>query len=209
MKIMSYFKWYKMRSQPSTRSVRSRRILHALVCTGTWSRGIGRTKRYYLLFMAKTRLNIPRLVWEATYVTWIGIDFVIHSTPYESICSALIPKRIFDSFLELVCPIFPRRNVGTEVRYVRTFTFGSCGSQALRSMTTGRRLTHQRLATWRIVTFSEIDSRHYAMAYDTRPHEWSYQPWILAEKNLQEEKIRRQEFGVSFGCVDKCYYQQA
>ncbi len=33
-------------------------------------------------------------------------------------------------------------------------------------MTTGRRLTHQRLATWQITTFSEIDSYQYAMAYD-------------------------------------------
>ncbi len=48
--------------------------------------------------------------------------------------------------------------------------------ELLRSMTTGRRLTHQRLANWRIATFSEMVSRQYAMAYDTRPHEWSYQP---------------------------------
>ena len=33
-------------------------------------------------------------------------------------------------------------------------------------MTTGRCLTHQRLATWQIATFSEIVSRQYAMAYD-------------------------------------------
>ena len=96
MKIMSYFKWSKMRSQPLTRSLCSHRILRALVCTGTWgSRGIDRTKRYHLLLMAKTRLNIPRLAWESTYVTWIGIDFVIPSTSYKPICLALIPIRIF------------------------------------------------------------------------------------------------------------------
>jgi hypothetical protein len=33
-------------------------------------------------------------------------------------------------------------------------------------MTTSRHLTHQRLANWRIATFSEIVSRQYAMAYD-------------------------------------------
>jgi hypothetical protein len=33
-------------------------------------------------------------------------------------------------------------------------------------MTTGRRLPHQRLATWQIATFSEIVSHQYAMAYD-------------------------------------------
>jgi hypothetical protein len=38
-------------------------------------------------------------------------------------------------------------------------------------MTTGRRLTHKQLATWRIATFSKIVSRRYAMAYDTRPQE--------------------------------------
>ncbi len=40
----------------------------------------------------------------------------------------------------------------------------------VRSMTTGCRLTHQRLATWQIATFSEIDSRQYAMAYDRMAH---------------------------------------
>ena len=118
--------------------------------------------------------------------TWPGEDLI--STSYELICFALIPKRISGFFLELTCPIFPRRDVGTSVRCVRTITFGSYGSQALRSMATGRRLTHQRLATWWIATFREIDSRQYAMAYDTRPHKWSYQPGILVKKNLQEEK---------------------
>jgi hypothetical protein len=47
----------------------------------------------------------------------------------------------------------------------------SLSGRGLRTMTTGSHLTHQRLATWQIATFSEIDSRQYAMAYDTRPHE--------------------------------------
>ena len=38
-------------------------------------------------------------------------------------------------------------------------------------MTTGRRLTHQRLANWQIATFSEIVFRQYAMAYDRPCHE--------------------------------------
>ena len=37
-------------------------------------------------------------------------------------------------------------------------------------MMTGRRLTHKRLANWRITTFSDIVSRQYAMAYDNYPN---------------------------------------
>ncbi len=184
-----------MRSQPSTRSMRSRRILCALVCANTWSRGIGRTKRYHPMLMAKTRLNIPRLVWESTYVTWIGIDFVNIPPRTSSYVWHWFLKESYDSFLELTCPIFPSRNVGTEVRCVRAVTFGSCGSWDLRSMTTGHHLTLTRLATWQIATFSKIVSRQYDMAYDTRPHKWSYQLWILAEKNLSRKKIRRPELG--------------
>ena len=74
-------------------------------------------------------------------------------------------------------------------------------------MMTGRRLTHQRLATWRIATFSEIDSRQYAMTYDTRGGMKLSAVNSSEKKNLHAEKIRRPEFGVSFGCVDNLYYQ--
>ena len=148
------------------------------------------------LVQAEIQLNIPRLVWESTYVTWIEIDFV-NIPP----CTSLYVlhwflKESFDSFLKLMCPIFPRRIVGTKVRCVRTITSGSCGLRALRSMMTGRCLTHQQLATWRIATFSEIVSHQYVIAYDTRPHEWSYQPWILAKKKLSRKKIAAQNWGV-------------
>ena len=143
---MSYFKRSRMRSQPSTRSMCSCRILRALVCSRTWSRDIGRTKRFHLLLLAEARLNIPRLVWESTHVTWIGIDFVIHSTSYESICSVLILKRIFWFF-----PRVGASDLSTwECRYwseVRqNHHLGSWGSRAFGSMTTVCRRTHQRLA---------------------------------------------------------------
>ena len=62
------------------------------------------------LVQAEIQLNIPRLVWESTYVTWIEIDFV-NIPP----CTSLYVlhwflKESFDSFLKLMCPIFPRRN---------------------------------------------------------------------------------------------------
>ena len=169
-----------MRSQPSTRVVGLIGFYvrpYELIKT----KGIGMTKGYHgwnPTGLATSRMRV--------YIRDLGRNWFPPRTNSYDLHWFL--KESLDSFLELTCPIFPRRNVGTEVRCVRTLTFGSCGSQVLRSVTTGRHLTHQRLANWRIATFSEIDSRQHAMAYDTRPHEWGYQPWILAEKNLQEEK---------------------
>jgi hypothetical protein len=75
-----------------------------------------------------------------------------------------------DVIVQLMGPYILRGNVGTSDGRIFSITYGSCGLRALRSMMTGRRLTHQRLANWQIATFSEIVSRQYAMA-DTRPHE--------------------------------------
>ena len=64
--------------------------------------------------------------------------------------SALVPKLdlwIFkDVIIPLMGPYILHGNVGTSDGRIFSITFGSCGSQALRSMTTGRRLTHQQLA---------------------------------------------------------------
>ena len=128
-------------------------------------------KKYHLLRMAKTQLNSPRLVGESRYVTWIGIDFIKHSTPYKLIYFALIPKR----YLLILSSRWRVRSFHVGMLVLMwgasvTITFGSDGSRALRSLTTGRHLTHQRLATSRIATFSEIVSRRYAMAYDNVTH---------------------------------------
>ena len=64
--------------------------------------------------------------------------------------SALVPKLdlwIFkDVIVPLMGPYILHGNVGTNSIF--SITFGSCGPQALGSVTTGRRLTHQRLTAW-------------------------------------------------------------
>jgi len=112
MKIMSYFKYSKIWSQPSTRVVGSRRILHTAVWANTrprdsaWPRGI----------TAETRLDFATIVYESLH-TWSGEELI--STSYELICLYWFLKESYDSFLEfgttiwydrLVRPIFPRRN---------------------------------------------------------------------------------------------------
>jgi hypothetical protein len=86
--------------------------------------------------------------------------------------SALVPKLdlwIFkDVIVQLMGPYILCGNVGTSGGRIFSITFGSCDSWAIGSMTTGRHLTHQRLATWQIATLSEIVSHQYAMAYDTQ-----------------------------------------
>jgi hypothetical protein len=77
-----------------------------------------------------------------------------------------VPK-LYLWIVQLMGPYILRGNVGTSDGRIFSITFGLCGSRALGSVTIGLRLTHQRLATWRIATFSEIVSCQYAMAYDT------------------------------------------
>ena len=115
---------------------------------------------------------------ESTYATRWTLE--PSSVPtHESHMSALVPKLDLwiykDVIIQLMGPYILRGNGGTSDGRIFSITFRLCGSRALRSMMTGRRLTHQRLATWRIAKFSEIVSRQYAMAYD-RQRRW---PWRL------------------------------
>ncbi len=52
-------------------------------------------------------------------------------------------------------------------------------------------------------------SHHNAMAYDTRPHEWSCQTWNHAEKNLDKEKINRHDPGGHERCKDSITIKEA
>ncbi len=139
---------------------------------------------------------------ESTYATRWTLE--PSSVPtHESHMSVLVPKLdlwIFWIFFKMSSSSWWVRTfyVGMSVQ-VMGVSFPSpsdrVACELLRSMTTGCRLTHQRLANWGIVSFGEIVSRQYDMAYDTRPHEWSYQPWILAKKNIRRKKICRPDLG--------------
>ncbi len=47
------------------------------------------------------------------------------------------------------------------------------------------------------------------MAYDTRPHKWSYQTWNFAEKNLDTEKNNRHNPGGHGRCKDSITIKEA
>jgi hypothetical protein len=184
MKIMSYFKWTKMRSQSTKRSMRSRRILRDLIC-------------FWCTFKVSVDTFLERSKSSMKSIHTRPVErwtFEQSSVPsHESHMSALVPKLDLWIFKDVIAPLMGpyllHGNVGTSDGRIFSITFGSCGSQALGSVTT-------QLATWRIATFSEIVSCQYAMAYDTCLHDWSHQPWILAGKTLVGKKFAAQNWGV-------------
>ncbi len=47
------------------------------------------------------------------------------------------------------------------------------------------------------------------MAYDIRPHEWSYQIWKLCKKNLDTQKNNRHDPGGHLRCKDSITIKEA